>query len=370
MGKQISLSDIKENNFGIVLRYVIGKGQVTRREIQKGTSLSWGTVSSCIHDLIEDGFLKEIEIEENQGVGRKATGIMVNDAHFVTLGMDINTTAITGCILNLSYQKKKTFSLPFPCSPDQKSVLSTISDLVALMKEECQKEHYEILYLGFAVQGKVDVGKGISEAFPGTEEPIWKNFPIQDWANKEFQLLTLIDHDPNALLFGMNKKNKLPKNTILIRLDNGLGMSWMQDGKIDREKGRYEIGQMRTKEGRLLSEDCSLIGLEKSSGKTEDYLFSHLKEEQGLFNKMAHSLSAALYDIFQILSPDCFAFTGKLMKIKEAFFPLMEEDFFQLAGEEKKNSVSFMADDEEDASFGSACEALSFALHHLRVCMK
>ncbi len=98
--------------------------------------------------------------------------------------------------------------------------------------------------IGVSFGGPVDYGKGLvrlSHHVPG-----WKNVPLADLVNTEFNAPTLVDNDANAAglgeaVFGAGRGTS---SLLYITVSTGVGGGWILDGRVWRgyESMAGEIG--------------------------------------------------------------------------------------------------------------------------------
>ena len=76
MNNYINHHSEEQKSFQTIFAYIIKKGKVTRREIQRDTQYSWGSVSSVVSLLIEKKYVIETETIH------KEVGIRINPLNF------------------------------------------------------------------------------------------------------------------------------------------------------------------------------------------------------------------------------------------------------------------------------------------------
>jgi len=238
-------NDLKVNNTLKVLNTVIHYSPMSRRDIQKKTDLSWGSVSTIINGLINNGILTETETNDTP-VGRKPSMVDISSENNYIAGIDLNVSALTVVITDLK-GRLITSKTKMLVKTDKDSIISSLFSLTdGVFKEVDGKK---IITIGIASQGVVDLENGVSVYSPHFSN--WNNVEICKICSERYDVPVYIFHDPDCVLYSEkffadeNEKARLT-HTALIRLDKGVGMSMFFSGKSHRSSGNKatEIGHI------------------------------------------------------------------------------------------------------------------------------
>lgn len=358
MKKYITLENLKQKNLSDILLYIMYKGKTSRREIQDGTGFSWGTVSTSVSLLIEKGYVKEISGDlVNTGVGRKSSFLCVNGDKIVGLGVDVNRTGVEAVIMGLDASEKYKETFPFNASTLEE-VLALIEKIIDKLIAYCN-DKFEIKSLGISFQGEIDGEKGISYAFPGIEN--WKEFNIKEYFFNKYSLPVYFEHDPKCMLYSLKSSNNA-ENVLLIRADDGIGLSVMQNGKIMEDKKKFEFGHTLVFVDKSFNNNNNLEYFSSASGisKQAGISFGEIKKNPDnyieYFERATDYLSVAIYNLFVLFRPESIILTGELFATN-IYDTLLKEKLKKYINDQ---SVEIITDLNLSAAKGVALNALKY----------
>ena len=235
---------MKQANEVAIFECVRRNGPLTRREVQKITNLSWGTVSKVMAARINSKLFVEV-VKTATKAGRSPTCIDINPDRNLILALDINVVGISAVVVSLKGDVKQMISENIE-SFEATEILKQVDMIIAMILGSYINTDCTVLGIGSALQGSVNVEEGISVFNPHFKN--WKNIHIKEHLEKKFHLPVYVEHDPNCLalselIFGQHDKIE---NAVFIRYGMGIGMSIIQDGQIvrGRDGNAGEIGHM------------------------------------------------------------------------------------------------------------------------------
>ncbi len=375
MSKEVSTSSIKKNNIASILKCVIKNQKMTRREIEEETQLSWSTVSILTKELVSKHYLEEVQADNNGKIGRKAGLIQVDAAFFGVIGLDVNALGFSCLAMNLSHQTIVEMNEPFHTGT-REDVLNEIYHILEETIDAAKKKGYQMLGIGISMQGKVDVVNGRSLDFGGCfEKDKWNGIPLTSLIQERFRLLTILDHDPNCLLYGESVHRDLKKNCILLRLDDGIGMAVRINGKLLRLRDGedLEIGNWSMDSSLphifgghgSLNYFASLIGLSYQANLSIEEFLEHAKEYPEIWKNTSKYLGQALYNLSQLFNPDEFVFAGVLLSQRDLFLDETHGILNWHYNYYQTKDFLFSVCHEVSGAFGAASEVLDKAIHNL-----
>lgn len=244
MKKFISQEDMKLANIFEVLSLIRREGALTRKEIQESMGLSWGGVSQIVARLLDIGYVCEVKKTGEVCTGRTPSAIMVNTEDNFFLGVDVNVSGIYAKVIDLA--GNTVISEGGRANTENKeSFLQSIFSVLDGVKEKLGRK--TVLAAGVAMQGRVDSENGVSEkiAVPG-----WENVAIAEILHNRYEFPFYIMHDPDCILSAAASKVKC--DSMLVRIDNGLGMAVLKDGRFITGSGMLEIGNCVCPDGERL----------------------------------------------------------------------------------------------------------------------
>ncbi|MFP4017521.1 MAG: ROK family protein, partial [Halanaerobiales bacterium] len=226
-----------------------------------------------------------------------------------------------------------------------------LNEVKQVIKELLSEEDYQnrIIGVGIGMHGLVDYARGIS-VFPPAFG--WKDVPVADIIQKEFNLPVIIENNVRALTLAENWFGYARKlnNFICLKVGSGIGSSIFTDGKIYRgaSNSAGEIGHtMVDEDGPLCScgnygclESMASIpamirqaqkalkqGAESSIKELVNHEIDKIDEEtiflaadQGdhLARRILHDagryLGVAIADLINILNPEAVIVSGKIAR--------------------------------------------------------
>ena len=355
MKKYMGLEDMSKVNCSSVLNVIRETKEISRKEIADITGLSWGGMTKIVNKLFEKGYIEEEKSTVSTGAGRTPGVITICKDYNVVIGLDINREGLVGCVLNLAGDVLEEYSADVSCENKEELMESIISFTSTMIKENNKRN---ILAIGVAMQGIVDVEKGRSIKFPGCAG--WSNVEIKDILEKLFHQPVFIEHDPNCMLYSAVYSNPM-ENSVLFRIDRSIGMAVTLDGNILRGNGVLEVAHNIAVPGGKKCE-CG------KRGCVEAYLKACLKEEE--FNveaseEMVKVIAALMYNMCQIFNASKLILTGKLIDYRDNFENELMEEFFKYS-EPERIKVEFMVGTRR-VVYGAAMIAIQGAIDEIEV---
>ena len=367
----LTLENLKQSSLSSVLSYVMENGVCTRREIQRATGFSWGTVSENANELISRGYLIEERDTSKSGAGRKGFVLKINGDSVVSIGLDINKSGLEAKIVGFDRSVKESIYRNFDCQT-QNEVLESAFSLCDSAFDFC-KDRFRVLSIGVAFQGSVDAKGGISLRFPLKSG--WEPTDIKSLFEERYEVLTFVDHDPKCMLFSKSLEEEM-QNLMLVRIDKSIGLSVMQDGKLLADTDRLELAHtLAVYDGLLcgcgrrgcLDAYSSINGLcERCSADFNEILNNREKYKSELSEAAVH-LATALFNTSMLFYPDKIILAGKLISHFPEFLDEVSEIFIKLRGEKSKKQIEICSDTNISAAFGAAVWGASYAVKQLKI---
>jgi N-acetylglucosamine repressor len=220
---------MKSVNKSIILNKIRTAEPISRAQIAKETSLTPPTVSSIVKELLEEGLVRESQLGESSG-GRKPTMLHINSGAFYVIGVDAGPetvecvlTDLTGEILQRTKQK-----LNKPLSSE--IFISILKDNIrAILQGDI--DHSQIIGIGIAMHGVVDVETGTSLVAPNLD---LRNIPIKHELEKEFQITIKVENDARAMALGESwfGGHGEVDSMVAVNIGQGVGAGVVMNGKL------------------------------------------------------------------------------------------------------------------------------------------
>ena len=358
---------MKHENCIDIFHLIREEKQITRKQIEAVTGMSWGAVSNITARLIGNGFVTEQKPDGNTGPGRTPSYLEVDGSRYCTLGIDVNITGMKAALVDLKSETLKTWNCP-TCYSSKEQLLGCINRILdqALTDEESKK--FEIIGIGAAMQGVVDAENGISVSIAQCGG--WDSVPLAALLEERYGIPVWLEHDPNCILHAYAETNEV-QNAILLRIDRGIGMAVMLDAVILKGTGRFEIAHTLAawdkdtdsfKDRGCLEAYASVNGLEKLSGRTLESLIEAAgageTQAKALFEDMGTKLGISIYNMRKIFHITDIILCGELME---------SERFFMEPVTRINDRAAFSITDAGCACYGAAAMALNQAVRKIKL---
>ncbi|MBO4356513.1 MAG: ROK family protein [Clostridia bacterium] len=314
----ITQDKLKNTTLADIFAFILEKKETTRREIERETGFSWGTVSANVSLLIEKGYINEKKSSKNVSFGRKTGIISLSSAGVASIGIDVNRSGISCVVVALDSHVFYKFDDEF-YAQTQCDVIKQAESICRTAVDWCERNNIKVFSLGIAVQGSVNGRAGLSVRFPGISD--WKPFNIKDHFVKTFNIPVYIGHDPKCMLLGEMARQK-HDNCVLVRIDEGIGMAVSLDSKILDDNEKFELGHtIVVPEGRICrcgKKGCleAYASLRAITGKEYN---DDLQEISSLYEpeivEAGNCLAVSLYNVYTLFRPQKIILTGKATRL-------------------------------------------------------
>lgn len=350
-------AQVRVSNIRTLLTAIRDHGPVAKRELQQITGLSWGSVSSLTNILLHKGY---VVAEERQvaSTGRKPDDLDININDNFIIGIDLNITGLCGIVTDLKGRIVQERMRLFP-RLDRECILHTLYMLLDDIMEMYAGKH--IVGIGMAVQGVVNTEDGISVLIPSVSD--WERVPLRQLLSERYRCPVSLWHDPNCLMIAERKLGtplmRNAEDALLIRLDQGIGMSILSNGElhfgVDGEAG--ELGHVVNDPDGPLCRLCGKKGClsvyASGAGLTEQFIeaVNHNRQTQiafekvqtltyrdiaeaahkgdklslELFHTMGEKLGMTLSVLYTLFNPEVIVMYGDMCQQRELFLAPMHE---------------------------------------------
>lgn len=354
----------------------MNSGAATRREIQRETGFSWGTVSENAAELISRGYLLEEKDVSKGKAGRTGFVLKLNGEQIASIGIDINKIGMSAVVMSFDREVKHRILREFTAQNKEQVIESALS-LCDEAFEFC-KNKYKVLSIGLAVQGSVDNKNGVSLRFPIKD---WNAVNLKELFEEKYGVFTYVDHDPKCMLLAKAHELKKEdgntlKNLMLIRVDKGIGMSVMLDSRICEDVSKMELAHtlavyngLKCSCGRkgCLEAYSSISGISARCGVSFDEVLKNRERYVTILDEGARLLAVALHNAAMLFYPDKIILTGDYINRDESFLDTLKKYFYELDYIEGRKEIEICADKNISAAFGAALKSQTEAVKNLQI---
>lgn len=364
----IDQRNMKRSNAADVFNLIRESGRLTRREIADTLGMSWGAVSTITSRLIEEAYIVEVKGGAGAAKGRIPSYLEVNgDEHFA-IGVDINRSGLSAVLVNLKSNVLGRWHAEADFS--KREILTRdITDFVNLVLGHT--DGHRIRCIGVAMQGVVDSARGISYSLPGCKD--WNSIDIASILRDRFGIPVYIEHDPNCILYAA--KSDFSEDTLLIRIDKGIGMAATLGGRIMAKSGILEVGHTCVVRGGrpcmcgqsgCLEQYASIRGMAKASGMEFSCLAEAASggdaEANEYFDEMARYLAYVIGNVSHLLCIDDVLLCGDMCNYRALFLNKLTQNLAVFA-----DSVRISFTDVENAPLGAVMIAIDRSLGQIDI---
>ncbi|WRS28823.1 ROK family protein [Oscillospiraceae bacterium MB08-C2-2] len=243
MRKAANHDTMRNANLLTVFHTIRCGGPITKKELQRETGLSWGSISNITGFLLEKGIITEQQ-SEGAVVGRTPMGLDINLEHNLIVGLDINLQGMTGVVIDLKGRQKLVEAEPLR-GVFRPAIMEQATAMIHRLLDQLA-DPAEVKGIGISFPGHVDSKKGVSikiHHFQGFE-----GFNLRRFFQDEFGLEVIVEHDTNCLAVAEHDLGVVQgvDNFVILRLCKGIGMGTFSHGRLfhGRSGATGEVGHM------------------------------------------------------------------------------------------------------------------------------
>lgn len=231
-------------NNQIVIDILRKQNPLSRANVSAISGLNRSTISSIINDLIDEGWVRETNLQSEK-IGRPGMLLEINPAGGFAVGVEIGVDFILVVVMdftaNVLWRKRIETDPEEGQTNIQEKAFNVTSEAVEIGKKHCIRA----LGIGIAIPGLVDVRQGVLKFAPNLR---WSNIPLRLIWTQQFHMPVFIENEANAAALGEFYYGAARgiNNFIYIAAGYGLGSGIIIDGKLLRGNKGYasEVGHM------------------------------------------------------------------------------------------------------------------------------
>lgn len=236
------VTQIRGVNRALVLQILRRYHQLSRAELARRTGLSEGAVSRIAAELLEDKLIHEQGSENSTG-GRPGTRLELNPHYHRSIGVEIRQFETLVSLGTLQGQAIETQRFRTP-----RTALKTLELAAEHVNRLKAKESGRLIHgVGVSVRGIVDHEHGVVEVGSSSA---WNGAAVKAPLEAQTGLPVHVENNVRAAALAQYNSGSAEINgsrcMLFIRVDEGIGMGIVMEGKIFRGTHRSagEIGQM------------------------------------------------------------------------------------------------------------------------------
>lgn len=333
-----------KSNALVLLEQIRENAPISKRELQDVTGFSWGLISRLTNELANEGYIVS-KGKVSTGVGRKPDEFDINPERNYFIGVDFSTngmltvlTDLKGRIIEQSQEKWK-----------KREKMAVLEQIYTVLDDIVERyAEHNIMGIGFAAQGVVNVAKGIYVYVSGIEG--WNDVPLKTLVEERYGVDVVIAHDPDCLMrcecaFGV-LKGSAETEVVMIHFTpgGGIGMSIMINGQIylghhgkAGEIGHIIVGQLE--EGKYDFLDNHILGkdlekeYQKLTGNKENVAYDVIVERarkgdiicNDVIRRCYRYISQSIAIVNSLLNPEVIVVHAVSCEDDEVFMDIVDE---------------------------------------------
>lgn len=374
----INNSNLKQENRGIILKYIAtGEGN-TRIELAKKTGLSKMSVTNVIAEFLENGIVEEQSVASSAGQGRNPICLSISPAAPKLIGLFIHRDNCTAVLCDMRLQILKKAVSEFQIL-EKESLLQKMFEVIDAVLPVDER----VMGIGVGAVGPVDIRKGMILNPPNFYGI--KDFEVTTPLKERYHLPVYLDSQYNCAalaekFFGVGRQYR---DFVFVGITNGIGSGIISDDRIFRnsngltsELGHVSIDwqgrpcncgnkgcmetyagikvietelQRRTQTGQSFREFCADV-----QGNAMPYV-------QEIFTDMMNSIACGLVSLINLVNPQAIVVGHEGYYIPGVYLAYLEEQVnaHKLSGNYRYIEVRKSGFGEEAHLRGCACTVLN-----------
>jgi len=235
---------VRRINTALILNALRVSAPLSRAELAKHTGLNRSTVSSIITELIDEGFVRETELQKEK-VGRPGMSLELNPQGGYAIGVEIGVDFISIILADFVAQVVWQSRVAVDPQIGQDAFIHWTEELIETAVDQAHSQRLRLLGIGVGVPGLVDIRQGELKFAPNLQ---WRDVPLHAMWTSRFNLPVFAENEANAAALGEYYFGVAHQVQDFIYLSAGVGLGGgiVLGGKLFRGSGGYagEIGHM------------------------------------------------------------------------------------------------------------------------------
>ncbi|WP_394152894.1 ROK family protein [Loktanella salsilacus] len=218
-----------------VFVYVRARGQASRADIARGLGISAGSVTALTSDLIQAGFLEEIDDQPREaGRGRPPVALRVVGHSRCVIGIKVADTRHSAVLTDFAGQMIADVTLPTPQARKPATALvAELAQLVKLLLAQTNHNMDSVAGIGLGISGIVEHDTG---QVPWSPLISGRDTPLAALLADRTGLPVRIDNDANVLTlaelwFGTGRDRS---DFAVVTVEHGVGMGLVLNNRLFR----------------------------------------------------------------------------------------------------------------------------------------
>ena len=145
---------MREINRMALVRAIQRVPGLSRAELAKETGLTKSTVSLLVQDLVDEGWLREADVQTTGAIGRRPTPLFLDGDRLAMIGSEVSVDSISVLTVSLTGEVINETSEPLP-GTQPLVVIKRLAQLITSLVEQSRIDGRALLGIGVGVPGAV-----------------------------------------------------------------------------------------------------------------------------------------------------------------------------------------------------------------------
>ncbi|WP_255947928.1 ROK family transcriptional regulator [Streptomyces odontomachi] len=195
-----NLPKVGRYNRAVVMDQIQLADGISRVEIAEHTGLTPQTVSGIVRRLLDEGIVWEDGASRASHGGKPRTTLRLNPDAGRAIGLHFDPVELTCALVDLLGRPLAVRKRPTPSGTDPSHVVAAMTELVAEVRASAGVPHEEVLGLGLATPGPIDLEQGVIVTPPQLAH--WSRVPVRRMLSDATGLPVTLDNDATAAAVG------------------------------------------------------------------------------------------------------------------------------------------------------------------------
>ncbi len=229
-------SDIRRRNRHTVLSLLRQHGTLSKSDLVRLTHRTSTTIATILDGLIEERLVNLVDHANGTETlrGRPATFYALSRSSWSIAGLQIASDMVTAVVVNLHGELLASGTITAPANTPPAAVLKLASDLLDSVLGRVAVPGVELLGLGIALEGLVDIEAGLSLWMLFRQH--WKDVRVTEYFSQYYQVPVLIDYRVYAatLAEAIYGAGSNISDFAYLNIDTGVAVASVASGRLVR----------------------------------------------------------------------------------------------------------------------------------------
>lgn len=234
-------TDIRRLNRHTILSLLQQHGTLSKSDLVRLSELTVTTIAAILEELVNEDLVEVASDLDGNGTppaeisrGRPASLYRLSARRWIAAGIQIASNSVTGVLLNFSGQALDSATAAAPSDLTAEAVLEIAADLLHMLMERSSTPETELLGIGVALEGFVDVEAGLSLWMLFRSR--WNDVPVAAHFEERFHVPVLVDYRVYAAalaeaVFGTGRG---VSDFAYLNVDTGVAVAYVASGGMVR----------------------------------------------------------------------------------------------------------------------------------------